>query len=279
MKASDIMTSPVYVVAPADHMAYVRNLMIKHRISRCPVLEGTVLKGIVTKKDLARGLHQLEPIWRRRPIDRIPVELMMTPDPITIKPGLRVKAIASLMIEHDISGLPVKEGDEIVGIVTKSDIMNSKTVQDLSGDISCLMKPVDTISRYHSLDHVLDLMATHNDKIVVVNNNGTLAGIITESNIAFFTYMDKRRRLPEKHVQMLRSEEIAGRKMLRDVTEVSAITEDVMSRPVITIAPDAQISEVVTLMNEHSINSVVVAIDNDLKGIVKRDDIIKEVAK
>jgi CBS domain-containing protein len=279
MKASDIMTSPVHVVAPADHVAYVRNLMIRHKISRCPVLEGTVLKGIVTKKDLAYGLRQSEPIWRRRPIDRIPVELMMTADPLTIDAGMRVHEIASLMVEHDISGIPVKEGDEIVGIVTKSDIMKSKTVQDLSVDISRLMKPVETISRYHSLDHVLDLMSTHNDKIVVVNNNGTLAGIITESNVAFFTYMDKRRRLPEKHVQMLRSEEIAGRKMLRDVMEVSAITEDVMSRPVITIAPDAQFSEVVTLMNEHSINSVVIAIDNDLKGIVKRDDIIKEVAK
>ncbi|HDR73914.1 MAG TPA: CBS domain-containing protein [Methanoculleus sp.] len=279
MKACDIMTSPVYVVAPADHMAYVRNLMIKHRISRCPVLEATELKGMVTKKDLARGLHQLEPIWRRRPIDRIPVEMMMTPDPLTIKPGLVVNAIASLMVEHDISGIPVKKGDEIVGIVTKSDIMHSKTVQDLSVDISRLMHPAETISRYHSLDHVLDLMNTHNDKIVVVNNNGTLAGIITESNVAFFTYMDKKRRLPEKHVKMLRSEEIAGRKMLRDVIEVSAIAEDVMTRPVITIAPDAPISEVVTLMNEHSINSVVVAQDNDLKGIVKRDDIIKEVAK
>jgi CBS domain-containing protein len=279
MKASDIMTSPVHVVAPADHMAYVRNLMIKHKISRCPVLEGAVLKGIVTKKDLAYGLQQSEPIWRRRPIDRIPVEMMMTADPITIEPGLRVNKIASLMIEHDISGIPVKEENEIVGIVTKSDLMKSKMVQNLSAGVSHLMTPVETISRYHSLDHVLDLMATHNDKIVVVNNNGTLAGIITESNIAFFTYMDKRTRLPEKHVKMLRSEEIAGRKMLRDVMEVSAIAEDVMSRPVITIAPDALISEAVALMNEHSINSVVVAVDNDLKGIVKRDDIIKEVAK
>jgi CBS domain-containing protein len=279
MKASDIMTSPVHVVAPADHMAYVRNLMIKHKISRCPVLEGPVLKGIVTKKDLARGLHQSEPVWRRRPIDSIPVELMMTADPLTIEPGMRVNEIASLMIEHDISGLPVKEGDEIVGIVTKSDLMRSKMVQKLSADISGLMKPVEVVSRYHSLDHVLDLMATRNDKIVVVNNNGTLAGIITESNVAFFTYMDKKTRLPQRDVQLLRREETAGRKMYRYVMEVSAIAEDVMSRPVITIAPDSPLGEAVALMNEHAINSVVVAVDNDLKGIVKRDDIIKEVAK
>ena len=279
MKASDIMTSPVHVVAPADHVAYVRNLMIKHKISRCPVLEGTELKGIVTKKDLARGLHQSEPVWRRRPIDRITVELMMTADPIFIDPGMRVNEIASLMIEHDISGLPVKDGDEVVGIVTKSDLMRSKMVQKLSADISGMMHPVEVVSRYHSLDHVIDLMATRNDKIVVVNNNGTLAGIITESNVAFFTYMDKKTRLPQRDVHLLRREETAGRKMYRYVMEVSAIAEDVMSRPVITIAPDTPLGEAVALMKEHAINSVVVADDDELKGIVKRDDIIKEVAK
>jgi CBS domain-containing protein len=279
MKASDIMTSPVHVVAPADHVAYVRNLMIKHKISRCLVLEETVLKGIVTKKDLAYGLRQSEPIWRRRPIDRIPVEMMMTADPLTIDAGMRVNEIASLMVEHDISGLPVKEGDEIVGIVTKSDLLRSKMVQNLSAGVSDMMTPVETVSRYHSLDHVLDLMSTRNDKIVVVNNNGTLAGIITESNVVFFTYMDKRTSLPQRDVHLLRREETAGRKMFRYVMEVSAIAEDVMSRPVITIAPDAPIGEAVALMNEHAINSVVVAVGSDLKGIVKRDDIIKEVAK
>ena len=40
MIASDIMTSPVYVVSPSENVAHARNLMLKHKISRLPVVQG-----------------------------------------------------------------------------------------------------------------------------------------------------------------------------------------------------------------------------------------------
>jgi CBS domain-containing protein len=61
--------------------------------------------------------------------------------------------------------------------------------------------------------------------------------------------------------------------------EVHAVAEDIMSRPVITIGKDAPVTEAVELMREHAINSVVVVDGMNLAGIVKRDDIIREVAK
>jgi CBS domain-containing protein len=89
--------------------------------------------------------------------------------------------------------------------------------------------------------------------------------------------MNDKTELPEKDVKFLRRETSAGRKMFRDVMEVSAIAEDLMSRPVITITTEAPIQDVVKLMHEHHIASVVVAEENELRGIVKRDDIIQEV--
>lgn len=277
MKASEIMKSPVHVIEPADTIAHARNLMLKHKISRCPILKDGVLKGIITKKDLMYRLRQTEPIWRRRPIDNIPVEVVMVPDPITISPDAKIREIASAMTENEISGLPVVENNEVVGIVTKSDLLNSKAIKQLDLKVSDLMRPVETVSRYHSLDHVLDIVSEDDSRVVVVNNDGTLAGIITPNNVAFFTYMNDKTELPEKDVKFLRRETSAGRKMLRYVMEVSAIAEDVMSRPVITITPDAPIQDVVKLMREHHIASVVVAEENELRGIVQRDDIIQEV--
>lgn len=279
MIASDVMAQPVFVVTPQDTVAHARNLMLKHKISRLPIMEGDRLAGIITKKDIAYRLRQTDPVWRRRPIDRIPVHVLMVTDPVSISPETPIRDVAALMLSRDVSGLPVVEKGAIVGIVTKSDVLKSESVNHLPLRAEEMMGDVVTANRYHSLDHIIDLMRERNDRIVVVNEDGTLAGIITESNIAFFEYSDVNIGVPEKDVTVLRRQESGGRKQYRYVRDVSAVAEDIMSRPVITIAPGAPISEAVDLMRKHHITSVVVADGRDLKGIVKRDDIIREVAK
>ena len=57
------------------------------------------------------------------------------------------------------------------------------------------------------------------------------------------------------------------------------IAEDVMSHSVVTIRPHDRLSHAVAFMREHHVNSLVVVEKDDIKGIVKRDDILKEVAK
>ncbi len=280
MKASDVMSSPVYIVSPNEHVAHARNLMLKYRVSRLPVMqEETQLDGIITRKDIAYGLRHTEPIWRRRPIDRIPVSVLMTPDPITITPETGTQDIAALMMNNDISGIPVVEETHVVGIVTKSDLLRSSLIRNLTLTAEDLMSDVITISRYHSLDHIINLMRERTDKILVMNDDGTLAGIITESNLAFFEYMSVDSGVPQKDVTFARKERTAGQKRFRYVMDVSAIAEDVMNRPVITVAPEAPVSELVQQMAKHHITSLVVANKGDVKGIVKRDDIIREVAK
>ncbi len=280
MIASDIMTTPVYVVGPSENIAHARNLMLKHKISRLPVVQETGLMGIITKKDIGYRLRHTEPVWRRRPIDLVPVELLMTPDPFSVKPDEVVKTIAGLMVTHDISGLPVIEDLKIVGIVTKSDIFRSAYLGSLTLEVSDLMEDAITVSRYHSLDHIVNLMIERDDKLVVVNNDGTLAGIITESNLAFYKCTDKKSGdMPEKDIIRLRKEESAGRKYYRDVMSVSVVAEDVMTGPVVTISPEDRICEAVLLMREKHVSSLVIVEGDEIKGILKRDDIIKEVAK
>jgi len=279
MRAIDVMYAPVYVVAPADNVAYARRLMLKHRVSRLPVMEEDSLKGILTKKDIAYRLRQTEPMWRRRPIDRIPVSILMAQDPITVTPETGIRAIAATMLDRDISGLPVVDEGKVVGIGTNRDVVRSAYVQGLSARVDEIMEDAVTVNRYHSLDHVIDTIKGKNDKLIVVNDNGSLAGIITESNLAFYEYQDERMNLPRKDVTHLRKEEPGGQKRFRYVVEVSAVAEDIMSRPVITVRPDASLQDAVGLMLENQINSLVVVEDDGIRGMLKRDDIIKEVAK
>ena len=279
MRAVDLMSSPVYVVTTTDNVAYARNVMLKHRISRLPVMEGEELRGIITKKDIAYRLRQAEPIWRRRPIDSIPVEVLMVPDPITITPETSTRDIAAIMLDKNISGVPVVENGTVAGIVTKRDIMRSAYLRGLKATVGEVMGEAVTVNRYHSLDHIIETMKSKNDKIIVVNDDGSLAGIITETNLAFYDYLNERMELPRKEVKLLRRSEPAGQKRYRYVVEVSAVAEDVMSRPVITVAPDAPLQDAVGLMLEKEINSLAVVEDGEIRGLLKRDDIIKEVAK
>jgi len=185
------------------------------------------------------------------------------------------------MITWDVSGLPVVEGEKrvVAGIMTKTDLMKSVLIKSLPRTVEEVMEDAITVSRYHSLAHVIDLMKERNDKVIVINNDGTLAGIITESNLAFYPYRDEKRDLPVKDVTILRKDESAGRKRFRYVFLAAAVAEDLMTRPVITIAPEALLSEAVQMMREHHINSLVVQKGNEIRGILKRDDIIREVAE
>lgn len=279
MNVGDVMSSPVFVIDSGENVARARNLMLKHRISRLPVLEKSLLAGIITKKDIGYRLRQSEPLWRRRPIDSIPVMALMTPDPVTVRVDAPVGQVASIMIERDISGVPVVDPAGITGIVTKSDLMKSTSAGSLTKRVAEAMEDVITVSRYHSLDHVIDLMRERNDKVVVVNNDGSLAGIVTESNLAFFLYSNERADLPVKDITRLRKEESGGKKVLRSVYETAVVAEDLMSHPVMTIPPDALIGEAVSVMRDQSVNSLIVVADQEIKGIIKRDDIIREVAQ
>ena len=278
MRASDVMSSPVHVLGPDDSAAHARNQMIRHRCSRLLVVDGGRVAGIVTKKDLGYRLRQTEPSWRRRPIDRVPISLLMTPDPVSVTTDASTGTVAGVMVEFGIGGLPVVDDCTLVGIVTRTDLLGSVSVAELEGTVADLMEDVATVSRYHSLDHVIDLASERGERVVVVNSDGTLAGIITESNLAFYEYVGRVPGEPDREVTMLRREAPGGPKTRRYVRDVSAVAEDLMSRPVETTTPGAPIAEAVGRMRELRINSLVVVEDGDIKGIITRDDVIKGVA-
>jgi CBS domain-containing protein len=279
MFARDVMTTPVFFISPDETIAYARNLMVKRKISRLLVMNDGNLTGILTKKDIAFRLRQGEPVWRRRPIDQIPAGAFATDRIITVAPDTETKAIAKIFVEKDISCVPVVNEGNVIGIVTKSDLMTSRLLKNMRGTVRDVMEDVLVVNRYHSLDHVIDLMNERNDKLLVTNNDGTLAGIITETNLAFFEPGIGKPGSEEKDVKFLRKQEPAGLKTYRHVVKVSTIAEDVMSSPVITTGPDVPLPGAVAEMEKNHINSLAVVGDGSILGIIKRDDMIKEVAK
>jgi CBS domain-containing protein len=278
MFARDVMTSPVFVVSPHDNIAYARNLMVKHKISRVLVMDNGKLTGVLTKKDIAYRLKQQGAAWRRRSLDRVAVASIAAVDPVVVSPGTGVRGIAWLFVEKNISCVPVVEGGEVIGIVTKSDLMRSAMVRSLDGTVRDVMEDVATVNRNHSLDHVITVMSARNDKVVVTNDDGSIAGIITETNLAFYEDTKKVSGV-EKDVARQPKQRAEGTGGQGSPAPSRVTAETVMTSPVITVSPDEPLENAIALMGREHKNSLVVVENNTISGIIKRDDIIKEVAK
>jgi len=257
MIVSDSMSTPVYVASPSDMVAYARNLMLKRHVSRIPVVDKNRLVGIITKKDIGYSLQKKGPVWKNRSPDSALLSSLMTADPVTVSMGAGVRDAIIIMAGHDISGLPVIEQGMVVGIFTKSDVLMADIVCSLSGKVQKYMSPPSLVSEDHSVDHVIDCMRSGPGKVFVLGSEGNIGGVISETNLAFY--------LVRKEIERQKEHDLkAG---------------DLMTSPVICIRPDDDISEAVRLMQLHRITCVCVTHNGDVKGIVTRDDIIREVIR
>lgn len=272
-EVSEIMTVPVFTVSPADNVARARNLMLRHGISRLVVADGDHLKGIVTKKDLGTRLNQAEPQWRRRPIDQIPVEFVATRDVVTVKPDALIRDVASAMLCHHISGLVVY-ADAIMGIVTKHDMVKYFTLMGSPLRVGDMMsESVVTVSRHHTINHVIDIMGENGTDRVIVRDGGpenAYVGIITLDDLGFAT-PDFRNVKPIKEARRAVQ---GGPKMLRGVRDVMMVAEDVMSIPLVSVKRDAKSLDAAKLMLEHNYDMLPV-INGKLHGEFNVESILR----
>jgi len=103
-------------------------------------------------------------------------------DPITVEPSQQLAAAVELMEKHDISGLPVVEGDRAVGILTHRDI---RFARDLTRPVSELMTD-DLITAPNGIgtEEAKRLMHENRiEKLIVVDDDGSLQGLITIKDI------------------------------------------------------------------------------------------------
>jgi acetoin utilization protein AcuB len=134
MKIAPWMKHPVITVKPHDSASRARELMERYRINQLPVVVDGHLVGIVTDRDLRDAFPSVfesaEPFGRRRREPRtdpaaIAVENVMSRDVFTLAPGAFLVDAARLMRRQRIGAIPVVDGGELVGILTRSDVLDA----------------------------------------------------------------------------------------------------------------------------------------------------------
>jgi CBS domain-containing protein len=89
-------------------------------------VEDDELVGIITLGDIREAqpsdVNAFRPYEMEHLVDLITVDTAMTPDPVTVLPDKLVTEAAKLFLKLKIGGLPVMKNDELVGIITETDL-------------------------------------------------------------------------------------------------------------------------------------------------------------
>jgi IMP dehydrogenase len=105
-------------------------------------------------------------------------------DPITVSPKASIREVLDLTREYDISGVPVVDGEELVGIVTSRDLRFETHYDD---PVATIMTPKDrlvTVREGAEKSEIIEKLHAHRiEKLLVVNGGFQLRGLITVKDI------------------------------------------------------------------------------------------------
>ena len=123
IRIGSIMSRPVMTVAPTLPVTKVIEMMYATKHLGFPVVEHDMLVGMVTVAD----------VQKKSPIDRDAMQVrdVMNRDVIAVTPGTPVTDVLRIRTAKDIGRVPVVEGDRVVGIVTRTDILKVVELKEI----------------------------------------------------------------------------------------------------------------------------------------------------
>lgn len=124
---SQIMAKAVIVVNPTKKVSEVNQLFEDYDIRHIPVVNGSQLVGVVSKSDVLKigyGAGDTHPETLNAIYDTNKLEDVMVSNPVTVTADTNIKDVAEILSKQSFHSLPVVEKDEVVGIVTTTDLVN-----------------------------------------------------------------------------------------------------------------------------------------------------------
>jgi len=192
-KVGDVLTLNPITVFPQSIIPKAARIMLENKITALPVMDGGQLIGILTTSDLLRFILSEYPDVKRKQS----VSHYMTDEVISLEPHSTLLEAHTLMGTKRIRSLIVMEGENMVGLVTRTDLMSSdpsrlgsRNNQELS--LKILTQPVEkimsrdliTILPSAPVTEAVELMLKYKIHCLpVVDAEKKLVGIITESDL------------------------------------------------------------------------------------------------
>ncbi|MEW5957130.1 MAG: CBS domain-containing protein [Chloroflexota bacterium] len=273
----------------------------RYSTETCPQTEIGRVIGILTDGDLLTRAELLATSAQREltqaevsgEMDRIrcsgrTVGEVMTPDPVTVRLETTISEAVNLMVAREVKRLPVVDADNrLLGMVSRVNVLRALAEPPVAetprqvpppgqyvrvGEM--MMINVPTVLSNASLAQVVELLVSHARRVVVVDDERRVVGIITDGDLIKRATETERggivqslaRRLPLGQSDKFH---LSGR-----------VAAEVMTSPVITVTPDTSLLEALRLLLAHHIKRLpVVDADGRLIGLVGRGGVLQVVSR
>ena len=186
------------LLVPAHSLVMPREVNLSTQLTRNITLNIPLLSAAmdtVTEAPLAIALAQegglgiihknMTPAEQAAHVSRVKrFESGVVNDPVTIQPHMTVRDVLALTHKHKISGLPVVDGNKIVGIVTNRDLRFETNLDQAISNIMTPRARLITVREGASKDEVIKLLHQHRlERVLVIDEQDTLKGLITVKDI------------------------------------------------------------------------------------------------
>jgi CBS domain-containing protein len=114
------MTRDVMIASPTDTIQKIYTMILESGFSAFPVVKKKRIVGLISRRDLIRTRRVQSIIAGHA---HTTIEEVMSKNVVTIGPDEPIGSAAELLVKHDVSRLPVIDGDRIVGIVDRHDVL------------------------------------------------------------------------------------------------------------------------------------------------------------
>ncbi len=253
------MSERLIICQRNERLSEVLGRMKKMDIHELPVVEGGKLLGMVSYDIFLKR--------KSLPLTTMVENLMVTPPKVDANDS--ITRVAEVMLVNNFRAVPVTTAGEIAGIVAREDIVQALkgfsqldqiSVSDVMTPSPLTIKENDDVEKARSLMRDLDVRT-----LPVVDSEDRLSGVLGVKDI--MTYYG------EKRSQRRPSKGIVG-----DVTDLSISVGSLMNSPAIFTEVESNMSDVVTLLADNHISSVVVVDGEAPIGIVTHMDVLELVA-
>ncbi len=122
-----IMQKKLVTISASERLSTVEDIMTLGHVRHMPVVQGGKLVGVVSERDLLRAslsvLSEHRDEERRAFLHVVEIGRIMSTPPIVVDPDSSIDEAALTMAEKKIGCLPVLRGDDLVGMVTETDVL------------------------------------------------------------------------------------------------------------------------------------------------------------
>ena len=178
-QVSSVMSKPAITIEANEAVARAKWLMVRHGITRLPVLESGRLYGIVSMRDIIERLYYASIPRRSRRGDiagteddilAAPVKAIATTPVITINEDDDIYTAIELMLGKGVSGMPVVSGDSVTGVISSYDVIKAMLrpyeevpveakLTDINEDVKPLVEKVisNYMAKINRMTNVIDV--------------------------------------------------------------------------------------------------------------------------